>query len=937
MPERRAKSRRTRRRRLAITVGAALFCLAFASTAFGAWKSQQSGSQDYLSGLSFATQGSGWAVGTGGTVLRTDDEGATWTRQTSGTTYDLSGVEVLDSGRAWVVGDRGTILTTGDAGQTWLRQPAATTSQLLAVDFVDAQTGWVTGDDGVIFKTTDGGASWARQTSGETRALTGVSFRDATHGIIVGDLPGASAGRILRTDDGGAHWTVVTTPAPLTLYDITALDATHAWAVGDEGTILKSVDDGQTWTVKESSSHYSLDAVAFTDATNGWAVGSDDDRSPYESTIRRTSDGGETWRVQRIDSGEYLYDVAFTGTNVGYACGSQGTILRAVAGGDPDGAAPVTSDDAPAGWARTPVNVNLTAHDEEGGSGIAETRYAVDGDGETAGATVVVPAPADGSNDGVHTITYYSVDQEGNREAARTATVRIDASAPQTTDDAGTVWSKDGVTVQLTASDGDDASGVTDTQYRLDEGDWQSGTSIAVTADGVHTLEYRSADGAGNLEQVKTATIRVERVAPVTSDDAPADWQTSPVTVTLTPSDEGGSSVAATRFTVDNGEPQEGTSVLVEAPSDHSNDGTHTITYYSVDAAGNEETVRSCTVMIDTTPPGVYDDAPEGWSNSDVQLHLTAADAGSRLDYVESSVDGGPWQMVDIVDIAAPADHTGDGVHEIAYRAADRVGNVSLVKTCTVRMDTVAPQTSDDADDVWHNAAVTVQFAATDDAAGVDRVESRVDDGSWQSGPSITIQTSGEHRLDYRAIDAAGNVEAIRSCNVRIDTSHMQGDDNAMLVINGGSLLVQGFSVEDFPNVMLDGTAKTLTAVTSDFQVVDARGTGTGWRLSIAASQLREWGQSGYVAGGDVLPQASLELAPTTVAAQGTPSDVPDVTDSSQAIDVGAPIVLASAAPDEGMGSYKLMPEGPLTLSLPADAYAGTYRSVVTLTVTSGP
>ena len=89
--------------------------------------------------------------------------------------------------------------------------------------------------------------------------------------------------------------------------------------------------------------------------------------------------------------------------------------------------------------------------------------------------------------------------------------------------------------------------------------------------------------------------------------------------------------------------------------------------------------------------------------------------------------------------------------------------------------------------------------------------------------------------------------------------------------------------------------------------------------------------------GGDVLPQASLKLAPVDASADGTPSGDPSTTGGAQAIDVGAPLQLASATPDEGMGTYDMDVQGPLTLSLPADAFAGTYRSVVTLTVVTGP
>ena len=65
----------------------------------------------------------------------------------------------------------------------------------------------------------------------------------------------------------------------------------------------------------------------------------------------------------------------------------------------------------------------------------------------------------------------------------------------------------------------------------------------------------------------------------------------------------GGSGVTDTLYQVDGGTAAHGTSVLIPAPSNGSNDGSHTISFQSVDAAGNIENQQSVTVHIDATPP----------------------------------------------------------------------------------------------------------------------------------------------------------------------------------------------------------------------------------------------------------------------------------------------------------------------------------------------
>ena len=70
--------------------------------------------------------------------------------------------------------------------------------------------------------------------------------------------------------------------------------------------------------------------------------------------------------------------------------------------------------------------------------------------------------------------------------------------------------------------------------------------------------------------------------------------------------------LATTTWELDGGATTAGTSVLVAAPSDHSGDGARTITYRSTDAAGNLESTRTATVLVDTLAPTTRDDLAEG-------------------------------------------------------------------------------------------------------------------------------------------------------------------------------------------------------------------------------------------------------------------------------------------------------------------------------------
>ena len=108
--------------------------------------------------------------------------------------------------------------------------------------------------------------------------------------------------------------------------------------------------------------------------------------------------------------------------------------------------------------------------------------------------------PPDHSNDGVHTLLYRSIDVAGNIEAGE------DGDGADRHDRAGDER-RCARGLEQRAGDGDaerdrlGGSGVATTEYKLDgAAGFTTGSSVAVTGQGVHTLSYRSVDVAGNTE-----------------------------------------------------------------------------------------------------------------------------------------------------------------------------------------------------------------------------------------------------------------------------------------------------------------------------------------------------------------------------------------------------------------------------------------------------
>ena len=92
-------------------------------------------SEVWLYGAATSADGRlGWAVGFGGTILRTENGGASWTAQTSGSSNPLWSVSMGADGRlGWAVGVRGTILRTENGGASWTAQTSGTSNDLYSV------------------------------------------------------------------------------------------------------------------------------------------------------------------------------------------------------------------------------------------------------------------------------------------------------------------------------------------------------------------------------------------------------------------------------------------------------------------------------------------------------------------------------------------------------------------------------------------------------------------------------------------------------------------------------------------------------------------------------------------------------------------------------------------------------------------------------------
>ncbi|WP_457281821.1 WD40/YVTN/BNR-like repeat-containing protein [Polaromonas sp. P5_D5] len=182
--------------------------------------------------------------------------------------------------RLVAVGERGTVLLSDDHGATWRQAQVPVQATLTAVCFADERTGWAAGHLGVILRSVDGGATWekqldgiqaaelvkqAAQRSGDSQAMAqaehlveegadkpffDLEFVDARRGFAVG-----AYNLIFATEDGGKTWTAwgprLPNPKALHLYGVRAHGRTLVIA-GEQGLLLRSSDGGASFTALQS-------------------------------------------------------------------------------------------------------------------------------------------------------------------------------------------------------------------------------------------------------------------------------------------------------------------------------------------------------------------------------------------------------------------------------------------------------------------------------------------------------------------------------------------------------------------------------------------------------------------------------------------------------------------------------------------------------------
>jgi hypothetical protein len=280
--------------------------------------------------------------------------------------------------------------------------------------------------------------------------------------------------------------------------------------------------------------------------------------------------------------------------------------------------------------------------------------------------------------EGTNIISVNATDSAGNTGGNSTS-VLLDTEAPTTDNNAPEEPAENPFTITFQPLD-EGGSGVNATFYRIDAGEWIIGDSIDIYEAGEYSIEFYSDDIAGNKESTKTITVNLtesDTIPPVTTDNAPSGWQTESFTVNLSAIDEGGSGVNKTLYRMGD-DWLSGNTILINTP------GNHTIEYYSIDNAGNEESPKPKTTYAkyDPEPPVINEQniTPKSILNTTTDTATVTVNVTDPL----SGLDNVTIDMTPIGESVSEMVSNGNNIYSYSYSiATNMTGDFSFNVTAT--------------------------------------------------------------------------------------------------------------------------------------------------------------------------------------------------------------------------------------------------------------
>ena len=479
------------------------------------------------------------------------------------------------------------------------------------------------------------------------------------------------------------------------LYDLRVFTTDSAGnAEATPATVQVRVDNTlPTGTVTSPADTAAIRATVALTSNSADAGGSGVDTVQFQ----RSPAGAGTWTNQVASwnttaQSDGLYDLRVVTTdNAGNVFTSTAITVRV------DNTLPTGSVTAPAAAANLRDTVALTSNSADAGSGVATVQFQRSPAGAGTWTNQAASWDTHTVADGQYDLRVLTTDNAGNAFTSATVTVRVDNTLPTGSVTAPAAGAELGVPpVSLTSNSADAGSGVDTVVFQRSPAGagtwtatpstWDTAAGADAVADGLYDLRVVTTDLAGNVFSSPAVTVLVDHTAPTTSALlAPGSPSNAPVTVSFSAADGTGSGVAKTEYRVDGGSLLQGSSAVIPAPGDHSNDGTHTVAFFSTDDVGNVEApAHTVNVVIDTTAPSGSGGDPGDYLRGIANLsYSTGAADVSSVQFQFSPAGANSWANIGAADISPPYEASwsttlvADGEYDLRAVVTDTTGNIA--------------------------------------------------------------------------------------------------------------------------------------------------------------------------------------------------------------------------------------------------------------------
>ncbi|MGA1820463.1 MAG: hypothetical protein ACMUHU_05575 [Thermoplasmatota archaeon] len=376
--------------------------------------------------------------------------------------------------------------------------------------------------------------------------------------------------------------------------------------------------------------------------------------------------------------------------------------------------------------------------------------------------------------DGVHTLAYWSYDRHNNIEEKNLAVFKVDTQVPSSTIDIQPPlqedsWYTSPPLITLSTSHPE-----TLISYKWGNDDFQPYEGAFLAPEGENVLYWKATDQAGNQEDVRSKSFKVDTIAPHLSytvypsePNGEDGWYITNPQVTLNSYD-----AAAIYYAIGNGDLQP-----YLAPFNIP-EGEHTLRITCTDSAGNDAEETRLRFSVDTIEPsleGFFDgieytaENSSRWVNVPPILMIEGSENSMDINYTIN--DGKAVQYETPIEIP-------EGENEIWVRGKDKAGNTAESLFYLVKVDKRVPfvehMFTDRMVNSWFlqsRASITLEPKDEDERSSIIKIYYRwgSEVESIYKGPIEILE--GINTFSYWAEDLAGNEMEPRSIQVKKDST----------------------------------------------------------------------------------------------------------------------------------------------------------------------